>query len=386
MAERRHDYYLLTPGPLTVSPEVKAEMLRDRSPGAAEHVGITQEIRRYLLEICNGTATHECIPVQGSATFAIEAAFHTLIPQGGKLLVIENGWYGMRLREVAEAIRLPVATLQLPMLPLPTAADVEAVLDADPAITHIAMCHVDTGTGVLNPVPEIAEVARRRGRRLMIDAVAAFGGFDLDVAALDLEAVFISPNKCLESVPGLGISIVRRASLEAAEGRSPSGVLDLHAQWKFFQEKGWWRTTPPTHVVAALGKAIERHKREGGCAPRLARYTRNWRRLVDGMRQRGFRTLLPDDVAAPIIATFLDPTDPNYSFPKFYAAMEKRGLVIFAGRLTAAGTFRIGCMGDIEETDIAFVLETIDEALAEIGVSPTAPDAPAHKDGGAIAA
>ncbi len=350
MAERRHDLYLLTPGPLTVSPEVKAEMLRDRSPGAAEHVGITAEIRRYLLEICNGTATHECIPVQGSATFAIEAGYHTLVPKDGKLLVIQNGWYGIRLREVAEAIRMNVAVLELPMLPLPTAADVEAAIDADPAITHIVMCHVDTGTGVLNPVAEIAEVAKRRGRRLMIDAVAAFGGFDLDVAALDLEAVFISPNKGLESVPGLGIG----------------------------------RTTPPTHVVAALGKAIERHKREGGCAPRLARYTRNWRRLVDGMRQRGFRTLLPDDVAAPIIATFMDPTDPNYSFPKFYAAMEKRGLVIFAGRLTAAGTFRIGCMGDIVESDITFVLETIDEALAEIGVSPTAPD-PGKKDG-AIAA
>lgn len=377
MAERRHDLYLLTPGPLTVPEEVKREMLRDRSPTAPEHIRLTAEIRAYILEICNGTATHECIPVQGSATFAIEAGYHTLVPRDGKLLVIQNGWYGMRLREVAEAIRMNIAVLDLPMLPLPTAADVEAALDADPAITHIAMCHVDTGTGVLNPVEPIAELARRRGVGLMIDAVAAFGAFPLDVAALDLEAVFISPNKALESVPGVGIAVVRRSALEAGAGRSPSNVLDLHAQWKFFQEKGWWRTTPPTHVIGALAKAVERHRAEGGCAPRLARYTRNWRRLVDGMRQRGFRTLLPDEVAAPIIATFMEPSHPNYSFPKFYAAMEKRGAVIFAGRLTAAGTFRIGVMGDLVEGDIAWVLEQIDEALAEIGVSPTAPDAPA---------
>jgi 2-aminoethylphosphonate-pyruvate transaminase len=379
VTERRHDFYLLTPGPLTVSPEVKGEMLADRSPNAGLHADLTRRIRAYVLDICNGAETHVCVPIQGSATYALEAAYHTLIPRTGRLMVVQNGFYGMRLREIAEGIGLSVAVLDLPMLPLPTGRDVEAALAADPAVTHLVVCHVDTGTGILNPVAEIAEACRRRGVKLMIDAVASFGGFPLDVAALDAEAVVISPNKCLESVPGVAMVVCRRSALEAAAARSPSVVLDLHAQWAFFEEKGWWRFTPPTHVVGALGKAIERHRAEGGVAARHERYRRNWRRLVDGLRQRGFRTLLPDEAAAPIIATFHDPADPAYAFPKFYEAMERRGVVIFPGRLTAANTFRVGCMGDLVESDMSFVLGTIDEALAEIGVKDPAPNAEARR-------
>lgn len=368
MVERRHDLYLLTPGPLTVAPEIKAEMLQDRSPNAALHTELTAEIRRYLLEICNGTETHVCVPIQGSATYAIEAGLHTLMPHDGKLLIIENGFYGHKLRQLAEGIRLSTATLELPMLPLPTRADIEKALADDPAITHILLCHAETGTGILNPIEEVAAVAREHGRKLFIDTVASFGGFPIDVAALDAEAVFISPNKCLESVPGIGIVIAKRTSLEASEGRSASVVLDLYAQWRFFEKIGWWRTTPPTHVVAALAKACEKHRAEGGVASRHNRYLGNWRRLVDGMRQRGFRTLLPDNVAAPIIATFHDPDQENYSFQALYEALEKRNIVIFPGRLTLTDTFRIGIMGDLFESDIDLILQALDESLTEIGV------------------
>lgn len=368
MAKRRHDLYLLTPGPLTVAPEVKAEMLRDRSPNADLHRELTAGVRRYLLDLCNGAGTHECVPIQGSATYAIEAGLQTLMPRDGRLLVIQNGFYGLRLRELAEGLRLPVTALELPMLPLPTRADVEGALDADPSITHVLLCHAETGTGVLNPVEEVAAVARERGVKLLVDAVASFGGFPLDVAALDAEAVFVSPNKCLESVPGIAMVIAKRAALEGAAGRSASVVLDLHAQWQFFEEVGWWRWTPPTHVVAALARACERHREEGGTDRRHERYRRNWRRLVGGLRARGFRTLLPDDAAAPIIATFHDPDHPNYSFEALYDALERRDIVIFPGRLTATGTFRIGVMGDLVESDMDVILAAMDEALAEIGV------------------
>jgi 2-aminoethylphosphonate-pyruvate transaminase len=367
MVERRHEFYLLTPGPLTVSPEVKNEMMLDRSPNAAQHIETTRNIRNYMLEICNGAETHVCVPLQGSATYAIEAGFQTLIPKDGKLLVIQNGYYGLRLRELAEGIRLPMSVLELPMLPLPSEADIEGALDADLDITHIVMCHAETGTGVLNPIEMVARVARRRGVKFMVDAVASFGGFPIDAAALDLEAIFISPNKCLESVPGVGMVVVKRSSLEASEGNSNSLCLDLQKQWAFMEETGCWRWTPPTHVIGALSKACERHQREGGAGPRLDRYRQNWRRLVDGLRQRGFKTLLPDDVAAPIIATFYDPDVPGYSFDAFYKALERRGLIIFPGRLTAEGTFRIGVMGDLEASDMTVILEAIDDALIEIG-------------------
>jgi 2-aminoethylphosphonate-pyruvate transaminase len=364
---RRHDLYLLTPGPLTVAHEIKQQMLEDRSPNAALHSRMTKEIRDYVLEICNGQQTHVCVPLQGSSTYGIEACLHTLVPLESRILIIDNGFYGKRLREVTEGSGFTVVSLELPMLPLPTAADIESALDADPAITHIMLCHVETGTGVVNPITEVSDVARRRGKKLMIDAVASFGGLPLDAAALDAEAIFISPNKCLESVPGVALVVVKRSSLEQSAGRSRSLVLNLHHQWQSFEASGAWRWTPPTHVMGALHTACARHRREGREA-RLARYTANWRRLVDSLRQRGLRTLLPDEVAAPIIATFLDPDHPNYSFQAFYEAMERRGVIIFPGRLTAAGTFRIGVMGDLFDEDMTFILSAIDESLTEIGV------------------
>jgi 2-aminoethylphosphonate-pyruvate transaminase len=368
MDGRRHDFYLLTPGPVTVAPEVKAEMLRDRSPNGQPMIEMMRAMRADILAMCNGAGTHECVPIQGSASFAIDAVFQTLVPKGSRLLIVQNGFYGIRLKELAEGAGHPCVMLELPMTRTPQEEDLEAAIAANPGVTHMIMCHVDTGTGVLNPVEPLAAVCRRHGIALMIDAVASFGAFELDVQALGIEAVMISPNKGLEGVPGIGLVVCRRDVLEASAGRSVSMTLDLHAQWAFMEQKGWWRFTPPTHVLAALSKAIERHKAEGGILARQARYRRNWRRLVDGLRQRGFRTLLPDEVAAPIIATFHDPEDAAYDFQRFYEAMERRGIVIFPGRLTAAGTFRIGCMGDLVESDMTTILQAIDESLAEIGV------------------
>jgi 2-aminoethylphosphonate-pyruvate transaminase len=125
--------------------------------------------------------------------------------------------------------------------------------------------------------------------------------------------------------------------------------------------------------LLAFAKAIEEHKAEGGVAARHERYRGNWRRLVDGLRQQGFKTLLPDQYASPIIATFHDPDDPHYSFEQFHAAMARRGFVIFPGRLTAAHTFRIGCLGDLTEADMSLVIEAVQESMAELGVRHTDP-------------
>ncbi len=367
---------LLTPGPITTTRATKEAMLVDLSPNAEEIVGMTATARRYLLEIANGTATHECVPLQGSATYACEALFHACTVPGAKVLVIVNGFYGLRLGEILEAIGRRVVKLEKPILPLPTGAEVGAALDADPEITHVAICHVETGTGVLNRIEEIAKATRARGRNIFIDTVASFGAFPLDVAALDVEAVAISPNKCMEGLPGIGFAVIRRDSLIAAEGKSPSISLDLFKQWSFMEStKGQWRFTPPTHVVAAFANAVARHKEEGGREARLEKYRRNWKRLVDAMRQNGFRTMLPDEVSAPIVTTWLDPADPAYNFKDFYEAMRRRGFTIFPGRLTAAGTFRIGCMGDIDPETMAAVARAVAESMDEIGVKHRGPAA-----------
>ncbi|MEM0934343.1 MAG: 2-aminoethylphosphonate--pyruvate transaminase [Pseudomonadota bacterium] len=374
MTEKRHPTYLLTPGPLTTAAETKAAMLFDKSPNGQEMVDLVKGVREYLVTLANGGDIYDCVPIQGSATYGIEAAFNSLVDrETAHVLVIENGFYGMRLREVIAACRYRVSSLEGPIVPPVSGRDVAARLQADPSITHVAVCHCDTGTGILNPVAEIADACRAHGARLMVDAIAAFGGFELDARATDVEAIMISPNKCIEGVPGMAFVIAKKAHLQEGIGRAPSAVLDLSAQWAFMEEKGWFRTTYPTHVMLAIAKAVECHKAEGGIAPRQARYRRNWRRLVDGLRQQGFATFLPDEYASPIIATFHDPDDPNYSFEAFYAAMERRGFIIFPGRLTSAGTFRIGTMGDLTEGDITLILGAVLDSMAEIGVTTFAP-------------
>lgn len=371
---RRHETYLLTPGPVTTSRAVREAMIADVSPNSAATIAMVAAIRRYLVDLVNGGAAYECIPFPGGGTASCEAAFQTLIPKAdSRVLVVENGYYGGRLCQILAGIGVDVVRLELPMLPPPMADDIEDALDAHPGISHLTVCHCDTGTGVLNPIEEIAAVCRRRGVKLLVDAVASFGAFAIDAPALDLEAIMISPNKCMQGVPGIGFTIVKRSALEAAKGRAPTFMFDLHGQWTFMEETGWFRTTPPTHVLLAFAKAVEEHKAEGGVAARNARYRRSWRRLVDGLRQLGFKTLLPDRYASPIIATFHDPDDPRYSFAAFHAAMERRGFVIFPGRLTAAHTFRIGCMGDITEEDMSLVIAAVRDSMEELGVESTAP-------------
>ncbi|MEM8729748.1 MAG: 2-aminoethylphosphonate--pyruvate transaminase [Pseudomonadota bacterium] len=374
MAEKRHPTYLLTPGPLTTSAEVKAAMQFDKSPNGPEMVAMVRGIRDYMVELSHGGDLYDCVPVQGSATYGIEAAFNSLVDRKtSHVLVIENGYYGLRLREVIETMGYCVTRHEGPIVPPVSGADVAQRLAADPSITHVAVCHCDTGTGILNPVEDIAAACRAHGAKLMIDAIAAYAGFEIDAPALDVEAVVISPNKCLEAVPGIALVLAKKESLREGLGRATSSVLDLSAQWAFMEEKGCFRTTPPTHVLLALAKAIELHKAEGGIAPRQARYVRNWRRLVDGLRQHGFSTFLPDEYASPIIATFHDPDDPNYSFDAFYSAMERRGFLIFPGRLTSEHTFRIGTMGDLTEGDITLILNAVMESMEEIGVTQFAP-------------
>jgi 2-aminoethylphosphonate-pyruvate transaminase len=228
---------------------------------------------------------------------------------------------------------------------------------------------------VLNPVEEIAAVVARRGRRLLIDAMSAFGALPLDARRVPFDAVVASANKCLEGVPGVAFAIVRREALEEARGQAPSLSLDLHDQWTSMEKNGQWRFTPPTHVIAAFDRALEQHAAEGGVAGRGGRYRRNCALLVAGLRALGFETLLPDRLQAPIIVTVKMPADPKFHFETFYDRLAQRGYVIYPGKLTVADSFRIGCIGALGEGEMAGALRAITEVMGELGVASGAPAA-----------
>ncbi|HLT00785.1 MAG TPA: aminotransferase class V-fold PLP-dependent enzyme, partial [Geminicoccaceae bacterium] len=223
---------LLTPGPVSTGTATRQAMLRDFSPNEPDLLALTAEMRERLVGLVNGGDRYVCVPLQGVGNTANEATIGTLVPRERRLLIIANGFYGERLKQIAGAIGVPFTALDLPWTEPVTGEQLDEALAADPAISHVVVCHVDTGTGLLNPLEPLAEVAKRRGVALIVDAIASCGGLPIDARALDLEAVVVSPNKWLEGVPGIGLVVVKRDALEAAAGRAHSFCLDLHRQWR----------------------------------------------------------------------------------------------------------------------------------------------------------
>ena len=362
------DPILLTPGPLTTSADTKSAMLSDWGSWDGAFNELTASVCRDLVAIVNAQRDHVCVPLQGSGTFAVEAALGTLVPKGGKVLVPDNGSYCKRIVRILgylgrEAVILPHSE-QDPADP----ARIDAALMADPAITHVAQVHCETGTGILNPLPEIAAIVAKHGRGLIVDAMSSYGAIPIDARTLRFDALIAASGKCLEGVPGMGFVIARRTALERSGGNSCSLAMDLVDQWQYMQKTGQWRFTPPTHVAAALRAAIDQFQAQGGQPARLARYTENCAALVSGMRALGLQTFLPDALQAPIIVTFHSPPDPKYDFMEFYALVRERGFILYPGKLTAVDTFRVGCIGAIGADTLRQAVAAIADALREMGV------------------
>ena len=358
--------YLLTPGPLTTSLRTKQSMLRDWGSWDGDFNSITGRVRERLLQIVHGSGTHECVPMQGSGTFSVEAAVGTLVPRTGHVLVPQNGAYCQRIARICRVLGRRLTTIDYAENTQVAAADIERALRADPSITHVALVHCETSTGILNPLEEVAQVVSRHDRGLIVDAMSSFGALEIDARNTPFDAVVAASGKCLEGPPGMGFVIVRREALERCEGNCHSLALDLYDQWVYMQKTTQWRYTPPTHVVAAFDSAIAQYLEEGGLGARGARYAQNCRTLIEGMARLGLKSFLPAAIQAPIIVTFFAPDSPRYVFKDFYNAVKAHGYILYPGKLTTVETFRVGCMGQLGERGIAGAVEAVGKVLAAI--------------------
>ncbi|MFN6952929.1 MAG: 2-aminoethylphosphonate--pyruvate transaminase, partial [Albidovulum sp.] len=366
---------------------VKEAMLRDWGSWDSDFRAMTQALRDRIVALAGDRdGAYTCVPMQGSGSFCVEAMLGTFVPRDGKVLVLANGAYGLRAAETMRYLGRSFVLIDKGDFLPPRGAEVAAALDADPAISHVIAIHCETSSGILNPVAEIAEAVHARSRKLLIDSMSAFGALPLEVGEIRYEAMVSSANKCIEGVPGFGFVVARRSGLERCRDNSHSLALDLHAQWAYMERTGQWRFTPPTHVVAAFLEALRLHAQEGGIPGRGARYARNRDVLVAGMRDLGFETLLQDHWLSPIIVTFFCPADPKFVFAEFYDRMKARGFIIYPGKLTVVDSFRIGCIGRIDEHVMRKVVAAAGEALAEMGVTSAAPPAAALAERAKLAA
>jgi 2-aminoethylphosphonate-pyruvate transaminase len=369
------DRALFTPGPLTTSRTVKQAMLRDLGSRDSEFIEIVRDIRRRLLAL-GGVADggYEAIIMQGGGTFCLEAVVSSAISPDGKLLVVVNGAYGRRIAQIASVLKIDTALLSYPENAVPSPQEIADALSADRSITHVAVVHCETTTGIINPIQEIGAVVRDSGRRYFVDAMSSFGAVPLDLAASGIDYLVSSANKCIEGVPGVGFVLARRESLLNTEGYARSLSLDLLAQWKGLEANGQFRFTPPTHALLALHQALIELEVEGGVEARAARYRANYEALVTGMQEMGFQEYLSPQNQGIIITSFRYPKHPNFDFDEFYRRLNGKDFVIYPGKVSDADCFRIGSIGRISTADVRGLLAAVRDVLAEMGIALPMPE------------
>jgi len=353
---------LLTPGPLTTSTATKLAMVRDWGSRDTGFIEMNRRVREMLLETVNLKQSHVCVPLQGSGTFSVEAMLGTMVPKAGHVLVPVNGAYCKRIARICEILGRRATLIEYEERDPVKPSDVDAALKKDPSITHVALVHCETSTGVLNPLSEICEIVKKHGRSLLVDAMSSFAAVEIKG---EFDALVAASGKCLEGPPGMGFALIKKSALEKCAGNAHSLVLDLHDQWVGMEKTAQWRFTPPTVIVAALHAALEQFVAEGGQRARGARYRRNCEVLIEGMTALGFKPFLDAKHQAPVIVTFHAPSDPNYDFQKFYDAVRQKGFVLYPGKLTKVDTLRVGCIGAIDEHMLRAAVHAIADTLAE---------------------
>ncbi|HDZ9133311.1 TPA: 2-aminoethylphosphonate--pyruvate transaminase [Vibrio cholerae] len=361
----KNAYLLLTPGPLSTSESVREAMLKDWCTWDDDYnLEIVEVIRRKLVTLATTQSGYTSVLMQGSGTASVEATIGSVMLPTDKLLVIDNGAYGARIAQIAQYLNIACRVIAPGETTQPNLDEIADVLTHDPAITHVAIVHCETTTGMLNPIAEVAKIAKQHGKRVILDAMSSFGGIPMDIGALGIDFMISSANKCIQGVPGFGFVIAKRSELEQCQGRARSLTLDLFDQWQCMEKNhGKWRFTSPTHTVRAFYQALLELESEGGIAARYQRYQTNQTQLVKGMRELGFAPLLPEKLHSPIITSFYSPEHSDYQFAEFYQRLKQQGFVIYPGKVSHADCFRIGNIGEVYPQDIERLLSAMQHAI-----------------------
>ncbi len=362
---------LFTPGPLNTTLSVKEAMLHDMGSRDKEFLEVVNEIRSELLDIAGLTPEdgYDTVLMQGSGTFGVESVISTVIPRYGHLLLLTNGAYGDRMKQMAEVYGIKTTTLKYKENIVPAVEDVMETLLDDETITHIALVHCETTTGIFNDIIGIALLAHKFSKILIVDAMSSFGAVPIDLKALDIDFLISSSNKCIEGVPGFSFVIAKTIVLETCSGQARTVSLDLYSQWMDMKKNNQFRFTPPIQSILAFRKAIEELKAEGGVEKRGERYLQNYRRLIEGTEAMGLKTYLDKKDQGYIITSFLFPEHPNFDFTRFYESLHERGQVIYQGKLSDTNCFRIGNIGQLYIEDIDCLIVAIGEVFREMGIS-----------------
>jgi 2-aminoethylphosphonate-pyruvate transaminase len=354
-------YILLNPGPVNVSPRVQQALLRgDLCHREPEFSDLLADIRVKLL-LAFAPRGYTAVPLSGSGTLAVEAMVSSALPDGEKLLVINNGVYGERILQMAEAHRIPAVELRCRWTERPDLAQIEHTLKNDAAIGAVALVHHETTTGLLNPVAEVGTIARRFGKAFLLDAVSALGGEELDLERDGVDLCACTANKCVQGLPGVSFVLVRNEGMRAMQAY-PRRSLSLHlpSHWEA-QERRSIPFTPSVQAWYALDEALDELLEET-VTGRVRRYRTAAQLLREGFAQLGLEPLLPPAHQANSLTALLLPE--RLTYPRLHDALKERGFVIYEGQgKLQTGIFRVANMGHLTLDDFRRFLSALAEVL-----------------------
>lgn len=367
---------IFTPGPLGVSMTTKEAMMQDIGSREEEFTDTVKSIRQLLLDLANVSPDEfTTVILQGCGTYMVEAVLQSSTPRSsGRVLVLVNGVYGLRIENICEKVGLPYESIPFPEGEKVDPKQVELILkNKKQQFSSVVVVHCETSTGVINPVCEIGLIVKRYcpGAAYVVDGMSSFGAIPLDFQKSQVDYLISSANKCLEGVPGFSFCFARLEHFRKCKGNARSLSLDLYDQFEEMERNEQFRFTPPTHVLLAFHQALKELVKEGGIEARGRRYHKNFEILREGMKKFGFKKLIPDEENSDdfIITSFINPSDPNFTFEEFYQRLLSLGQVIYAGKVTQTDAFRIGNIGHLYPEDMKHLLKCIERVLRDMHVA-----------------
>ena len=356
---------LLNPGPATTTDTVKlAQIVPDICPREKEFVSLMKELRNDLLKIVHADPKeYASIPFCGSGTLNIDVCLNSLLPDGKKILVINNGAYSTRAVEICKYYGMEHIDLSFPEDQRPDLATVEDVLRENPDIALVHTTHNETGTGILNPIREIGELAHKYGAVFTVDTTSTLAMRPIDIWEENIDFCMASAQKGLMAMTGLSFIIGRKKFIEASRDYPKrSYYCNLYLQYEYFEKTGEMHFTPPVQTIYAAVQALKEYFEEGETA-KWARHTRVFNAIHDGLDELGFRDLIRREWQAGLVVSVIYPDDEKWDFEKIHDYCYERGFTIYPGKISGTNTFRLCALGAIDETDIADFFKVFKEAL-----------------------
>ncbi len=361
---------LLNPGPSTTTDTVKyAQVVPDICPREKEFGRLMKDLREDLVKIVHGDLTkHTSVLFCGSGTINIDVVISSLLPEGKKVLVINNGAYSARAVEICQYYGLPHIDLRFPVDQRPDMEKVEKVLKTNPDIALVHTTHNETGTGILNPIREIGVLAHKYRAVFTVDTTSTYAMRPINIEEDNIDFCMASAQKGLMAFTGLSFVVGNREIIEkSAFYPRRSYYCNLFLQYDYFEKTGEMHFTPPVQTIYATIQALKEYWAEGEEA-KWARHTRVFDAINSGLDELGFKQLVRPEWRAGLVSAAIYPDDANWSFEKIHDYCYKRGFTIYPGKISTINTFRLCALGAIDESDIHDFFVVFKEALEETGV------------------